>query len=175
MARSDWAALLTDPAQEYKAHTELLRFGVEVYLPQLRKRFHTRTGQYVMRHYPLFPGYLLVRFGDAHHPSTRLARGICRQHPVLADDTGRPWRAPAKDVEIIRDLERSGRFDEIMHKGDSVTLAYGVLACIRSVLASDPEARTAELFTPLFGGTRATISSAKLVRAPNLTEHALQQ
>jgi len=165
MARSDWAALQTDPAQEYVAHTELLRFDVEVYLPQLRRRHHIKAGQYVVRHYPLFPRYLLVRIGDVHRPSVRLARGVCRYRPVLADDDGRPWRAPDKVINTIRDIERRGGFDEILHKGDSVTVAYGVLATVRSVLTSDTATRTVELLTPLFGGAKATINASKIVHA----------
>ena len=165
MARSDWAALLTEPAQEYVAHTELLRFGVAAYLPQLKRRHHTRPGQYVMRHYPLFPRYLLIHIGDAHDPTIRLARGICRHKCLLADDIGRPWRAPAKIIEAVREAENRGLYDEILHKGDNVTLASGVLATIRSVLSSDPTAGMVELLTPLFGGARATISSAKIIHA----------
>ena len=38
MARTDWVALLTDPAAEYSAATELERLGLNPYLPQIRKR-----------------------------------------------------------------------------------------------------------------------------------------
>jgi hypothetical protein len=39
MARNDWVAALTEPAAEYMACTELSRFGLNAYLPQLRKQF----------------------------------------------------------------------------------------------------------------------------------------
>ena len=39
MARTDWVALLTDPAAEYSAATELERLGLNPYLPQIRKRW----------------------------------------------------------------------------------------------------------------------------------------
>jgi len=162
MARSDWAALLTEPAAEYLAHTELLRFGLDVYLPQLRKRHHTRAGKYIMRHYPLFPRYILIRVGDAHDPAIRITRGVTRFRPVLADENGRPWRAPQFVIEGIREAERRCEFDEILHKGDHVTLAFGVMATVRSVLTSSPATNVVELLTPLFGGTRATAKTAMI-------------
>jgi hypothetical protein len=116
-----------------------------------------------MRHYPLFPRYVLIRIGHAAAPEVRLARGVCRYRPVLADEDGRPWRAPATVVEAIREAERRCEFDEILHKGDHVTFAFGVMATIRSVLASTPATNMVELLTPLFGGARATARTAMIV------------
>jgi hypothetical protein len=163
MARSDWAALLTEPAAEYLAQSELLRFGLQPYLPQIKKRHHTRGGSYVMRHFPLFPRYLLIPINDAHHPSIRLARGICRYRHVLSDEDGRPWRAPSKTIEAVREAESQGRFDEILHKGDHVTLVYGVLSTVQSVCSSDITTGMIEILMPLFGGSRATVNAAKVV------------
>jgi hypothetical protein len=166
MARSDWAALLTEPAAEYIALTELRRFGIEPYLPQLRRRHHVRPGHYVNRQYPLFPRYLFIRINDTTAPAIHMARGISRFRPILADDDGRPWRTQHRIIEAIRLAEANGNFDQIMHKGDCVTLAYGVLSTIRSTLAGDP-ALTAkvELLMPLFGGARAKVSTANIVQA----------
>jgi transcription antitermination factor NusG len=163
MARSDWAALLTDPAAEYTALSELRRFGLAPYLPQLKKRHHTRPGAYVMRDFPLFPRYLLIHYDDAYDPHVRLARGITRYKCVLASEDGRPWRAPHHVIEAVQEAERTGRFDEILHKGDHVKLVSGVLSTVRSVMSSDTPAGTIQLLMPLFGGARATISSAKIV------------
>lgn len=165
MARTDWAAVLTEPAAEYLAHSELCRFGLTAYMPQIRKHHRTPQGRYVMRQFPLFARYLLVRYGDAQSPSVRMARGICRIHPVLADDDGRPWRAPAKVVEAIQQAEQRGDFDEILHKGDQVTLTYGVLATVRSVMNSDAATGMVEILTPLFGGSRARIDRSRLSHA----------
>ncbi|RPI47207.1 MAG: hypothetical protein EHM67_00060 [Hyphomicrobiaceae bacterium] len=166
MARSDYAALITESASEYLAHTELQRFGLIAYLPQFKKRQHLRHGQFVMRHYPLFPRYLFVRYADAHHPSIRLARGISRNNHLLADADGRPWRAPCKAIEAVKQAEINGLFDEILHKGDAVTFTYGVLAMVRSVLASDAStAGMVDVITPLFGGARARVDSTKMVSA----------
>jgi len=165
MARTDWAALLTEPAAEYLAYSELVRFGLVPYLPQIKKRHHTRSGQYVMRNYPLFPRYLLIPYGDAYDPSVRLSRGICRHKCVLAAADGRPWRAPNCVIEDVRKAEQAGMYDEILHKGDAVTMAYGVLATVRSVMSSDTTNGMIEMLMPLFGGVRATVDSARLVHA----------
>jgi hypothetical protein len=165
MARSDWAALLTEPAAEYLAHSELLRFGLEPYLPQLKKRHHTRAGKYVMRNYPLFPRYLLIPINSTTDGAIRLARGIYRTRPLLADNDGRPWRAPGKVIDAVRTAEHSGYFDEILHKGDQVTLACGVLSMVRSVMSSDTTTGMIELLMPLMGGVRATVNSTKVVHA----------
>jgi Transcription termination factor nusG len=167
MARSDWAALLTEPAAEYTAKTELQRFGLEPYLPQLRKRHHTRPGRFVMRHYPLFPRYLLIPINRVLDPAVRMARGVCKHRPILADSYGQPWRAPQKIIEAIQLAEQRGDFDEILHKGDNVTLTYGVLATVRAVLATDLESPTGmvELLTPLFGGTKIRIDPSRIAHA----------
>ena len=110
-----------------------------------------------MRHFPLFPRYLLIPYPDAHNPSVRLARGICRYKCVLADDDGRPWRAPGKVIDGVREAEARGLYDEILHKGDSVTLAHGVLSTVRSVMSSDTTTGMIELLMPLFGGAKATV------------------
>ena len=166
MSRSDWAALITEPAAEYVARTELQRFGLTPYLPQVRRRQPTRAGRYIMRHYPLFPRYILIRMNETLDPAIRLARGIVRIRPILADEQGRPWRAPAHVIEAVQTAEASGEFDEILHKGDTVTMAYGVLATIRAVLVTDANNSTkAELLMPLFGGARARTPKTNIVHA----------
>lgn len=165
MARSDWAALITDPAAEYLAQSELSRFGMTPYLPQQRKRHHIRSGKYVMRSYPLFPRYILIPYNDAHDPNVRLARGICRQKPILSGDDGRPWRAPDKVIEKLRAGEEAGLYDDFLHRGDHVTVAHSALAAVRSVLSSDTTTGMIELLTPLFGGARAMVDGDKLMRA----------
>jgi hypothetical protein len=156
MARTDWAALLTEPAAEYLAHTELQRFGLDPYLPQLRKRHHTQSGKLLTRRYPLFPRYLLIHINDAYSPAIRMARGVCRHRPILANENGQPWRAPGPLIDAIRASESGGDFDQILHKGDAVTFAYGVLATLQSTSTISALAPgVIELLTPLLGGARA--------------------
>ena len=165
MARSDWAALLTEPAAEYVAHTELLRFGFTPYMPQVKRRHPVRTGKYVLRHFPLFPRYILIPVNEAMSPSIRLARGVARYKPVLATEDGRPWRAPEKIIAAVKEAEAKGRFDEILHKGDQVTLAYGVLSSLTAVMENDGTNGMIEILLPLLGGAKALVSTDKVVHA----------
>jgi hypothetical protein len=65
MARDDYGAIVTIPAQEYLAASEFDRYGLAPYLPQLWKRIQpARSASSVRRKYPLFPGYVLVEIGN---------------------------------------------------------------------------------------------------------------
>jgi hypothetical protein len=83
MARDDWTAVVTTSAMEYIAHTELMRFGLRSYLPQLRRRWTMPRGSTVLpRRYPLFPGYVLLPIRDAGSPALRATRGLRRSSPM---------------------------------------------------------------------------------------------
>jgi len=162
----DWAALIVDPNAEYLALVELERYGLKPYLAQAKRLWTApRSTAPVMRKFPIFPRYLLIPYPDAHDPHVRLARGICRHRCLLADELGRPWRAPAKVIDGVREAEQSGQFDEILHKGDHVTMACGVLATLRAVCTSDVPSGMIELLTPLFGGSKATVNATRIVHA----------
>jgi hypothetical protein len=162
MARSDYAALLTEPAAEYVACSELQRFGLDPYLPQIRRRHRTPAGKFLLRRFPLFPRYLLIPINSAHDPVVRMTRGICRHRPLLADEDGRPWRAPNHIIDAVRMAERVGFFDEILHKGDQVTFACGVLANVRAVMTADATPEALDLLVPLLGGARVKVSPERV-------------
>jgi hypothetical protein len=163
MARSDYTALVTEPAAEYVAATELRRFGLRPYLPELRKRWIPPRGGVLLRRFPLFTRYLLLPIGEADHRAVRHSRGVRRARPILADDRGRPWRCPAAVVDAIKTAESEGEFDEVIANGDRVELTSGVLACISARMCGSPGIKV-ELLLPLFGGVRATASLAQLAR-----------
>ena len=95
MARHDWTAIVTDPAQEYLAQSELARFGLQSYLPQIKKRWvATHNGRLLMRRYPLFPRYILLPLTEIRTASIYACRGLRNYHPVLADaESKRPGEA----------------------------------------------------------------------------------
>ena len=111
---TDWVALVTEPAAEYLAATELQRFGLAPFLPQMRRRWRSPHGKAVLRRFPLFPRYLLLRIDETAHPALRIARGLRKARPILADDLGRPWRCPHAVIDAIMLAERRGEFDEII-------------------------------------------------------------
>jgi len=166
MARTDWAALVTEPAQEYQIRTELERFGLHPYLPQLRRRHHAGHHAFVLRHYPLFPRYLLLPYNQALDPRIRLITHIHRTnaHPtgVLTNADGRPWRCPAEAIQEIRCAEIEGHFDEVKIEGTAVTFTAPHLTNLRATLTRVINPSTVAVFTPLFGGSKAIVKSARL-------------
>lgn len=159
MARSDWIALVTEPTAEYVAQTDLLRFGLTPYLPQVRRRcVLPYAPRYQIRLYPLFPRYLLLPLGQLDRGLLRACRGLYRVKPLLADSDGRPWRAPEKVVLAIRQAEANGDFDENLTKGDKVRITDSIFTNISAFL-ENYSGNTAKLLTPLLGG--ATIRVAR--------------
>jgi hypothetical protein len=166
MARDDWVAPVTAPAAEYLARTELERFDLRPYLPQLRKRWVSpHTKKMLMRRYPLFPRYLLLPIGDLSFSAIRLCRGLRRLKPILADADGRSWRAPAEVIGAVKEAEARGDFDEILTPGNKVEVTKGALAGIKAVLTSNAGCGQVEILMPLFGGVRATVPQGNVARA----------
>jgi hypothetical protein len=114
-----------------------------------------------MRQHALFPRYLFIPINQAYAPAIRLVPSINRHKPVLSSNDGRIWVAPGPIIDAVREAEERGDYDEILKKGNRVTFAAGVLACIQSLL---PDGRV-ELLTPLFGNCRATTRSDKVALA----------
>src|SRR5262245_34803572 len=153
MARSDWAAFLTEPAAEYLARTELERFGLSPYLPQLRRRF-VNNGAVCSRLYPLFPRYFLLPHKDLTHPGIRSARV---RMTLLASPSGTPWRAADAEIRRLIEAEHNGAFDEGFAPGQDVMVGR-----ITAVISRTLSAQTLELFTPLLGGARAVVKVEKV-------------
>ena len=163
-----WVALITGPAQEYLAATELQRFGLDPYLPQGKRRVAAPAGRgaaLVTRRYPIFPRYVLLGIDQAAHPAVREARGLIKIRPILAANDGTPWRCPSVIINAVRDAESTGEFDELTVTGSKVKLTDGILSLISARMASPTGTNRVELLTPLFGGARVTVSSSRLVRA----------
>jgi len=163
----DWAALIVDPNAEYLALVELERYGLKPYLAQAKRLWTApRSTAPVMRKFPIFPRYLLIGIDDAHHPAVRMARGIIKARPLLADNEGTPWRAPAKVVEAVREAERRGEFDEHAPvRGDKVTMRKGILHGIAAVVGETQSAKALEVLMPLMGGVRAVVAQSAIMRA----------
>lgn len=165
MSRSDFTALVTEPAAEYRACIELERFGLRPYLPQLKRRWIDRSGYFTARLYPLFPSYLLIPIGDANHTAVRLAPGVRKVRPLLTSAEGRPWRCPEEVVTRIMQAEARGDFDEMAPaRGDKMMIKTGALAGMEALMEQLSGTR-AQLFVALLGGARVSVAAAKVVRA----------
>jgi hypothetical protein len=159
MARHDWVALICLGRQEYLAQTELLRFGLNVYLPQHRRCARLRDGRMgPPRCFPLFPGYLLLPFADVGDRAIlRNCRGLRHDKPVLCSAEGVLWRAPERSIMALREAEFSGQFDRENPKiGEDVQIKRSNLEITGAVIGN-LDARFLTLMTPLFGGARAKV------------------
>lgn len=165
MARNDWTAIVTDPAQEYLAQSELTRFGFAPYLPQIRKRWLAPGGgRLLMRCYPLFPRYILLPLNDVRSGNIYACHGLRKYRPVLSDAEGRPYRIPERTILALKDAETSGYFDDVLAKGDKMRITSGVLANIPAFLEKSSH-NSVELLTPLLGGARIKTIPARVARA----------
>lgn len=168
MARDDWTALVTEPAQEYLAHSELQRLGLHPYLPQIRRRWTAPHGKSKhMRCFPLFPRYILLPIQDIQPQVLFLCRGLKKIKPVLSDQDGRPWRAPNIAIKSIRTAEQSGEFDVTLQKGDKIQINEGILEGIQALLEKTSN-NTVELFAPLLGGARVKMASSTISKASEI-------
>ena len=164
MAHNDWVALVTEPAKEYLAQSELLRFGVNPYLPQCKRRWRQGPGlPFVERKYPLFPRYILLPFYDLDRRKVGSCQGICRARSILANADGTLWRAPNRVIEQIKTAEQAGNFDETLKIGDEVVLDVPVLLNIPHIIEK-LDARTAHIVTPLLGGARLRVKRAAITK-----------
>jgi hypothetical protein len=151
-----WAAATTAKGMEYSARLELERLGLHPYLPQHRRKWlppgATRP---VIRSYPLFPKYLFLPACEARSREAHYVRQLQGPKPLLCNGEGQLWLAPAADIFAIQQTENEGGFDEIRPVlGDRVKLkGNGALSAMDLVVACIDE-KTAQLFSPLFGGAR---------------------
>lgn len=157
MARSDWAAFMTEPAAEYLARTELERFGLGPYLPQIRKRFFVNN-RCVLRQYPLFPRYFFLPIQQIHDPAIR----ACRYRITLLKSQTGTWRASDKTVRQLQHDESAGLFDESNPRpGQRVTIQTGALH-VPATVAANLAPNLLELLSPLLGGARVIIDARRV-------------
>lgn len=162
-----WAACVTLAAREYDAKLDCERLGLHPFLPQMRKSWLPRGAvKPMMRAVPLFPRYFFLPVCEARARQLHYVRGLNGHAYLLASAEGRVWEAPGSTIFELARAENEGRFDEVAPElGDKVRLrSSGVLSAMELVVASLDQ-KTAQLFAPLFGGSRASAKSADLIRA----------
>ena len=165
--RDSWAACMTLATREYDAELDCRRLGLHPFLPQMRKSWLPRGAvKPMLRSQPLFPRYFFLPLCEARARQLHHVRGLCGHQYLLASATGTIWEAPGPVIHELVQACGDGRFDEVAPElGDKVRLrSPGVLSAMDLVVASLDE-KTAQLFSPLFGGVRATAQTANLARA----------
>jgi hypothetical protein len=69
MARTDWVALITEPASEYHVRIQLERFDLHPYIPQCRQRWRLPGGGDLLKLRPLLPRIVLLPCPEANSPA----------------------------------------------------------------------------------------------------------
>jgi hypothetical protein len=85
---------------------------------------------------------------------------------LLCSNEGRVWTVSADVIFEIAKLEKEGRFDEVPPSlGDRVRLKGNSALSTMDLLVSCLDTTVAEVLSPLFGGVKATVRTADLVKA----------
>jgi hypothetical protein len=85
---------------------------------------------------------------------------------LLASQEGRIWEAPAETIFELARAENEGKFDEVPPElGDRVRLRTSGALSAMELIVSTLDSTTAQLFSPLFGGSRVTARTVDLTRA----------
>ena len=171
---SDWLVVATKPMSEELAARALVGGGWRVYLPRMRKvllgvrlgadgrRIRCRGhGEVVLR--PLFRGYLFAAFEEGcGWGEIGRTRGVMRV--VGSRDEEGIWRPGLVDgeiVELVRESERGGEFDDV--RGARKDLALG--ASVRVAELNDLLGRVVGLLS----GGRAVVDLEMLGRRVRAT------
>ena len=159
-----WYVVQSRPRSELLAVANLSRQGFEVYLPRHRRmRSHARRRDIVS--YPLFPGYLFVRFDilrDAWR-STASTFGVSR----LVGTPDMPLPVPDTVIDQIKAREDTEGFvvatARELRPGDRVTIGAGPFAEMQGIFeATTGEERVRILLSILGGDVRATVPLSQI-------------
>ncbi len=167
MKDGKWTAVTTLGTMEYVVHSELNRAGLSPYLAQRKASWAPRGATRPMtRKIPIFPKYVFLPVAEARLPQVHYCRGLPSQKYLLTSAEGAIWTMGSAIVDEIMRLEREGTFDEVPPElGDRVRLKGGGALSTMELLVASLDTATAQILTPLFGGTRATVKTADLARA----------
>ncbi len=123
-----WFALYTKSRHEAVTYNELLRKGIEAYLPMVKKlRQWKDRKKYV--DFPLFPGYLFVKIPP--YPD-KLLQVLKTKGAVtfVSHEKGRPAEVPEEEIQSLKLLVQSGRDLNIyphLKEGTTVRIRRGKL------------------------------------------------
>jgi transcription antitermination factor NusG len=125
---NNWYALYVKSRYEFVTRGELLKKGIETFLPVARKLSQWKDRKKWVE-FPLFPGYLFIHIQP--YPDAFLAilktRGAVQ---ILSLEPGNPTPVPPEEINSLRLLIESGKeFDVYPHlkEGDRVRVKRGPL------------------------------------------------
>ena len=167
MPSDSWTAAITLGGKEYEAELALRRFGITTFLPQAR-RFLLPRGEVkpLRRSEVLFKGYVFLLNRECRCREVRFVRHLRQPRPLLCSSEGAVWTCSAATIFEIARLENEGKFDEVPPElGDRVRLKGNSALSTMDMLVSCLDTTVAEVLSPLFGGVKATVRTADLVKA----------
>jgi hypothetical protein len=164
---SSWAAVVTLAGREYESKLDAERLGLHPYLPQMRKSWLPRASvRPMLRAVPLFPRYFFIPLCEARARQLHYIRGLPGHQYLLASAEGRIWEAPGEVIFELAKAENEGKFDEISPElGDKVKLRGSGALSGMDLFVARVDSKVAQLFSPLFGGSRTLAKVADLTRA----------
>jgi transcription antitermination factor NusG len=130
-----WYIVGCRPQSERLASADIVALGQTVYVPCFRKEFHhRRQRKWIKRHYPLWPGYLLI-LASEHWPRVLDCEHVSR---ILRSQNFGEESAPIAigdaDVQAIRAAQDAGQFDDLrasrtgLQPGDMVKIREGLFS-----------------------------------------------
>jgi transcription termination/antitermination protein NusG len=123
-----WYALRVRANFEATVLRQVEGLGWECFLPQYAVKRPTGECQR-----PLFPGYVFSRFNLADHGSIVRVRGLVH----IVANAGRPESIPEQEIEIVRQVLRSGLMASPypkLAKGQRVVIEAGPLVGLEGVI-----------------------------------------
>jgi transcription antitermination factor NusG len=120
-----WFAVWTRSRAEAAVHDQLVRRGIEAFLPTVPRwsRWKDRRKRI---DWPLFPGYCFARIDPAHSLPVRACRGVV----ALISTGGRPAVVPDHEIQGLQALVASELQSDpcpFIEEGDLVEVAWGPL------------------------------------------------
>jgi hypothetical protein len=167
MPNDSWTAAITLGGKEFECELELRRFGITAYLPVARRLLLPRGEvKPLRRSEALFKRYVFILGKQARYRELRFCPHRRQPKYLLSSSEGQLWTCPATTIFEIARLEHEGKFDEVPAEiGSRARLKGGGVLSTMDLLVSCLDSATAQVLSPLFGGVRATVKTADLVKA----------
>ena len=161
-----WYALYVKSRYEFVTRGELLKKGIETFLPVVRKLSQWKDRKKWVE-FPLFPGYLFIHIPP--YPDAFLAilktRGAVH---ILSLEPGYPTPVPPEEINSLRLLLESGKaFDVYPHlkEGDRVRVKRGPLTGAEGTLKVKNEQYMFLINIDLLGRSIGVTISADAIEA----------
>ena len=157
-----WFAVWTRSRAEKAVHEQLLRRGVESFLPTV-PRWSRWKDRRKLIDWPLFPGYCFARFDPADSRLVLTCTGVA----TIVSFDGKLAPVPDAEVEAVRRLVTSDlQFDPcpLIKEGSRVEVIYGPLKGVTGLLVKKDRHARLVLAVERIGRAVATTVDAADVR-----------